>query len=203
MRTVLPDIVIMLALSGLSALSQPPQGATPASDANAPVLEDFKPSSLNQPGQTYPQVNSQNYVRFRIAAPNAQSVSVTLGLGGGGGTRLAKDTNGVWVGTTAGPMDEGFHYYHLSVDGGVFNDPGTLNFYGSTRWESGVEVPAHDADFYALKDVPHGGVQLILFPSKNTNGTPVITPCVCLYAARLRREPRDALPGALFTAWLG
>jgi enterochelin esterase-like enzyme len=174
MRTVLPDIVIMLALSGLSALSQPPQGATSVSDTNAPVLEDFKPSSLNQPGQTYPQVNSQNYVRFRIAAPNAQSVSVTLGLGGGGGTRLAKDTNGVWVGTTAGPMDEGFHYYHLSVDGGVFNDPGTLNFYGSTRWESGVEVPAHDADFYALKDVPHGGVQLILFPSKNTNGTPVI-----------------------------
>ncbi len=48
-------------------------------------------------------------------------------------------------------MDEGFHYYHLSLDGGTFNDPGTLNFYGSTRWESGVEVPAHDADFYAFK----------------------------------------------------
>jgi enterochelin esterase-like enzyme len=37
------------------------------------------------------------------------------------------------------------------------------------RWESGIEIPAHDQDFYALKDVPHGNVQQILFPSKSTN----------------------------------
>jgi enterochelin esterase-like enzyme len=43
-----------------------------------------------------------------------------------------------------------------------------LNFYGSTRWESGIEIPAHDQDFYALKNVPHGRVQQILFPSKST-----------------------------------
>jgi hypothetical protein len=55
------------------------------------------------------------------------------------------------------------------VDGGTFNDPGTLNFYGSTRWESGIEIPAHDQDFYALKDVPHGRIQQVLFPSKFTN----------------------------------
>jgi enterochelin esterase-like enzyme len=136
---------------------------------NEPVLEDFKPSSLNQPGQQYPQVNSQRYARFRIVAPNAQSVSVSLGLGGRGGTPLTKGEDGVWAGTTTGPMDEGFHYYHLTVDGGIFNDPGTLNFYGSTRWESGIEIPAHDQDFYALKDVPHGRVQQVLFPSKFTN----------------------------------
>ena len=140
-----------------------------------PVTEDFKPSTLNQPGQQYPQVNSQRYARFRIMAPNAQSVSVSLGLGGRGGTKLTKGDDGVWVGTTAGPMDEGFHYYHLSVDGGTFNDPGTGNFYGSTRWESGIEIPAQDQDFYAVKDVPHGRVQMVLFPSKYTNTVPVRT----------------------------
>ncbi len=133
------------------------------------VIEDFKPSVLNQPGKDYPMVNSQGYARFRVEAPNAQSVSVSLGLGGRGGTKLAKDEAGVWVGTTEGPMDEGFHYYHLTVDGGTFNDPGTLNYYGSTRWESGIEIPAKDEDFYALKNVPHGNVQQILFPSKSTN----------------------------------
>ncbi len=133
-----------------------------------PSPHDFKPSTLNQPGQEYPQVNSQGYVRFRIVAPYADSVKVSLGLGGRGGTKLTKETDSVWTGTTEGPMDEGFHYYHLNVDGGVFNDPGTANFYGSTRWESGVEIPAHDQDFYALKDVPHGNVQQILFPSKST-----------------------------------
>jgi enterochelin esterase-like enzyme len=65
-------------------------------------------------------------------------------------------------------LDEGFHYYHLTIDGGTFNDTGTLNFYGSVRWESGIEIPAHDQDFYALKDVPHGRVQQVLFPSKST-----------------------------------
>ncbi|WP_233219260.1 alpha/beta hydrolase [Adhaeribacter arboris] len=134
----------------------------------AAVKDDFKPSAFNQPFQEYPQVNSQGYVRFRIVAPQADSVRVTLGLGGRGGTRLTKGADGAFTGTTAGPMDEGFHYYHLVVDGGIYNDPGTGNFYGSQRWESGVEIPAKDQDFYALKDVPHGHVHQVLFPSKST-----------------------------------
>ena len=133
------------------------------------IKEDFQASGLNQPGQEYPQVNSQGYARFRIKATNADSIRVTLGLGGRGGTKLTKGTDGYFSGTTEGPMDEGFHYYHLIIDGGIFNDPGTLNYYGSTRWESGIEIPAHDQDFYALKDVPHGNVQQILFSSKSTN----------------------------------
>ncbi len=137
--------------------------------AQTTVSEDFKPSTLNQPGQEYPQVNSQGYVRFRIVAPYADSVRVSLGLGGRGGTMLTKVSDSIWTGTTEGPMDEGFHYYHLNVDGGIFNDPGAKNYYGSVRWESGIEIPAHDQDFYALKDVPHGNVQEILFPSKSTN----------------------------------
>ncbi len=158
----LKSISIVLATTLIS-------GITSAQTQTAP-LEDFKPSSLNQPGQEYPQVNSQGYARFRITAPKADSVRVSLGLGGTrGGTPLTKVTDSVWMGTTAGPMEEGFHYYHLTVDGGVFNDPGTLNFYGSTRWESGIEIPAHDQDFYALKNVPHGHVEQILFPSKSTN----------------------------------
>jgi enterochelin esterase-like enzyme len=131
------------------------------------VANDWQPSTLNQPGQEYPQVNSQGFARFRVVAPQAQSVSVSLG--GREGTTLTKNADGSWVGTTAGPLDEGFHYYRLTIDGGTFNDPGTLNFYGSTRWESGIEIPAHDRDFYALKDVPHGRVQQVLFPSKSTN----------------------------------
>lgn len=134
------------------------------------IAEDFKPSTLNQPGEEYPQVNSQGYARFRILAPQAQSVVVSLGLGGTrGGTPLKKVTDSLWMGTTAGPMEEGFHYYHLTVDGGLFNDPGAMNFYGSVRWESGIEIPAHDQDFYALKNVAHGHVHQVLFPSRSTN----------------------------------
>lgn len=157
------SIVLVLSIALMSSLAI-------AQTNSSNVIEDFKPSSVNQPGQEYPEVNSQGYVRFKIFAPQAQSVVVSLGLGGAkGGTALAKDENGYWTGTTAGAMDEGFHYYNVNIDGGKFNDPGALNFYGSTRWESGIEIPAHDQDFYALKAVPHGNVQQILFPSKSTN----------------------------------
>ena len=161
MKRYLIGLGLLLTLAGSLCLAQTNQPA---------IIEDFKPSVKNQPGQEYPKVNSQGYARFQVVAPQAQSVVVSLGLGGTrGGTPLTKADDGTWTGTTAGPLEEGFHYYRLTVDGGVFNDPGTLNFYGSTRWESGIEIPAHDQDFYALKDVPHGKVEQILFPSGSTN----------------------------------
>lgn len=153
-------LALLFALTDIICYAQTSQSA---------IIEDFKPSSLNQPGKEYPQVNTQGYARFRIEAPYAKSVKVSLGLGGRGGTILTMAEDSSWIGTTEGPMDEGFHYYHLTIDGGIFNDPGALNFYGSTRWESGIEIPAHDKDFYALKDVPHGNVVQVLFPSKSTN----------------------------------
>ena len=136
---------------------------------NVQPKEDFVPNVMNQPGQKYPQVNSEGYARFRVEAPDAKSVIVSLGLGGRGGTVLRKDKDGVWVGTTEGPMDPGFHYYHLTIDGGVFNDPGTHNYFGSCRWESGIEIPAPDQDFYACRqDIPHGTISEVLYPSPST-----------------------------------
>ena len=61
-----------------------------------PPVEDFKPASSNQWGKEYPQVNSERRARFRIVAPQAQSVTVSLG----GGTRLAKGEDGAWTGAT-------------------------------------------------------------------------------------------------------
>ena len=131
--------------------------------------DDWVPNPMNQPGQEYPQVNSEGFARFRVEAPDAKSVIVTLGLGGRGGTVLRKNKEGVWIGTTEGPMDPGFHYYHLIIDGGVFNDPGTHNYFGSCRWESGIEIPAPDQDFYAWrKDIPHGNIQQVNFWSEST-----------------------------------
>ena len=136
---------------------------------NAKPKEDFRPNPCNQPGQEYPQVNSEGYARFRVEAPDAKSVIVSLGLGGRGGTVLRKGKDGFWTGTTEGPMDPGFHYYHLTVDGGTFNDPGTHNYFGSCRWESGIEIPAPDQAFYQYRpDIEHGNVQQVLFHSNST-----------------------------------
>lgn len=129
------------------------------------VVEDFKPASTNQPGKDYPMVNSEGRVRARISAPEAQRVQLDISAVK---YDLVKDASGVWTGESD-PQDEGFHYYQLWIDGAAVPDPGSLYFYGAMRWGSGIEIPAHDQDIYALKNVPHGQVRQILFFSKSTN----------------------------------
>lgn len=128
-------------------------------------LEDFKPSSVNQPGKQFPQVNSERCVRASISAPEALKVQLDIG---GVKYDMVKDDKGVWTGESA-PQDEGFHYYQLNIDGASVPDPGTQYFYGAGRWGSGIEIPAVDQEFYALKDVPHGLVSENTYFSKITN----------------------------------
>ena len=131
----------------------------------AQVVEDFKVSSTTQPGKQYPQVNSEGRVRTSIAAPQALKVQIDIGAVK---YDMVKDDKGVWTGESA-PQDEGFHYYQLNIDGASVPDPGSLFFYGASRWGSGIEVPAKDQDFYALKDVPHGQIRQNLYFSRITN----------------------------------
>ncbi|MDP4228066.1 MAG: alpha/beta hydrolase-fold protein, partial [Bacteroidota bacterium] len=128
------------------------------------AVEDFKPSATTQQGKQYPQVNSEGRVRISISAPEAQKVQLDLG---GKKYDLTKDEKGVWTGVSL-PQDEGFHYYQLVVDGAQVPDPGSLYFYGAGRWGSGIEIPAKDQDFYALKDVPHGQLRETQYYSKTT-----------------------------------
>jgi enterochelin esterase-like enzyme len=127
--------------------------------------EEFKPSPVNQPGSEYPMVNEKGQVRTQISAPEAQKVQLDIG---GVKYDMEKDAEGVWTGESA-PQDEGFHYYQLNIDGASVPDPGSLFFFGANRWGSGIEVPAQDQEFFALKNVPHGKVEQILFPSKSTD----------------------------------
>jgi enterochelin esterase-like enzyme len=129
------------------------------------VVEDFKPSSVNQPGKEYPQVNSEGRVRVQILAPEALKVQIDIGAVK---YDLKKDEKGVWTGESA-PQDEGFHYYQLNIDGASVPDPNSLYFYGASRWGSGIEIPAKDQDFYALKNVPHGQVSEHIYYSKTNN----------------------------------
>jgi enterochelin esterase-like enzyme len=98
-------------------------------------------------------------------APQAQKVQIDIGAVK---YDLTKDDKGVWTGESA-PQVEGFHYYQLNIDGASVPDPGSLYFYGASRWGSGIEIPAKDQDFYALKDVPHGLVAQKVYFSKITS----------------------------------
>ena len=126
------------------------------------VKEDFVPCASNQPGKQYPMVNSERIVRAQLKAPNATTVKLDLG---GVKYPLKRDENGVWTGDSA-PQDEGFHYYQYEVDGASVPDPNSLYYYGASRWGSGIEIPAHDQDFYAVKNVPHGDLREVSYWSE-------------------------------------
>ncbi len=132
--------------------------------AQSTIIDDFKPASTNQPDKQYPQVNSERRVKAGIIAPQAQKVQLDIG---GRRYDLIKDEKGLWTGISD-PQDEGFHYYQLHIDGAQVPDPGSLFFYGASRWGSGIEIPAKDQDFYALKNVPHGQLREHLYFSKIT-----------------------------------
>lgn len=125
--------------------------------------DDWKPATTNQAGKEYPKVNSEGRVKFRIVAPEAKSVGCTFR----DSSEFTKGDDGAWYGYTR-PLDEGFHYYAIKIDGAEVPDPNSMMFFGAMRWGTAVEVPAHDREFYALKDVPHGQLREIFFDSKST-----------------------------------
>jgi len=116
------------------------------------VVEDFKTTPTTQQEKKFPQVNSEGRVRVSISAPEALKVQLDIAAVK---YDLVKDDKGVWTGESA-PQDAGFHYYQLNIDGASVHDPGSLYFYGASRWGSGIEIPAKDQNIYALKNVPHG-----------------------------------------------
>ena len=153
----------------------------------APVKEDFKPSEVNQQGKQFPQVNSEGRVRTQILAPDANKVQLDIG---GVKYDLVKDEKGLWTGESA-PQDEGFHYYQLNIDGASVPDPGTRYFYGAGRWGSGIEIPAADQDFYAVKDVPHGLVSENIYFSNITNA---FRRCFVYTPAEYAQNPQKRYP---------
>ncbi|MEO8593732.1 MAG: alpha/beta hydrolase-fold protein [Candidatus Solibacter sp.] len=160
----------ILTLTLLPALwcQAPPQTPRPPVEImKTPPVEDFKPSANNQQNKQYPEVNSERRVRTRLVAPQAQTVQLDIG-----GVRypMTKGEDGAWMGVS-NPQDEGFHYYQLQVDGVAVPDPGSVMFYGSSRWGSGIEIPAQDQDFYQVKNVPHGQVREIRYPTKAAPNT--------------------------------
>ncbi|MCU4174311.1 alpha/beta hydrolase-fold protein [Carboxylicivirga sp. N1Y90] len=139
-------------------------GSYCVAQSNDKIVEDFESSSVNQPGNVYPMVNSEGRVRTQVFAPDAKYVKLDIG---GVKYDMVKDSEGMWTGESA-PQDVGFHYYQLNIDGASVPDPGTLLYFGACRWGSGIEIPSDDQDIFAVKDVPHGHVHEILFPSEST-----------------------------------
>lgn len=121
-----------------------------------------------------PVVHSDGRVTVTVDAPDAQSVQIDIK----GRTHdendkqpfdMIKDSDGIWS-FTSSPLDPGFHYYFLFIDGYRFADSSNPLYFGWGRPTNGVEIP--DPNFqstYAPRDVPRGELRMRSYFSEITN----------------------------------
>jgi enterochelin esterase family protein len=135
--------------------------ATPAFAQDA----EFRPASTNVWDAEYPRVSADGRVQLRVHAPHADSVRVNFWSGPK--ELMVKGSDGYWTFTTP-PLAPGLHYYMFHIDGVETSDLGSHAYFGGGKHASAVEVPAPDAAYYSIQDVPHGQVREIWYPSDVT-----------------------------------
>lgn len=130
---------------------------------NAQSADEGVPASTNVTNARYPRILPDNRVIFQVTAPQATSVQIDLQKK----YDLAKNGSGAWRVVTD-PIEPGFHYYSLIIDGGMVADPASESFYGMGRMASGIDIPEKGINFYNAKDVPHGDIRNRIYFSKTT-----------------------------------
>jgi len=136
----------------------------PVASGSAPAVPAH-PSPYNFPGVQYPRIEADSRVTFRLNAPSAQKVQVSIV---NVPFDMVKGADGAWT-YTSEPQAPGYHNYWMIVDGALMLDPGTQAFIGYGHMCNGFEVPEPGVDFYDLKDVPHGNVLIKNYFAKTTN----------------------------------
>lgn len=116
------------------------------------------------PAVISPTVAADGHITFRIQAPKAENVNLSAGdIPGGGQRSFTKGENDIWE-LKIGPVNPGAYRYVISVDGVSTVDPHNPSISESNGnvW-SLVVVPG--SDFMDAKDVPHGAVAAVYYPS--------------------------------------
>jgi enterochelin esterase-like enzyme len=125
-------------------------------------------SETTLPGADGPTIQPDRTITFKLNAPQARAVQVEGGDGlGAGPFKMTRGADGLWTVTTP-PAVPGFHYYWFMLDGVRVNDPASRTYIGYNLETSGIEVPEAGADYYAIRDVPHGTVREQWYFSKLT-----------------------------------
>ena len=112
-----------------------------------------------------PEVSADSHVTFRLSAPNASKVLLEGSWLGAVDLPMTKGADGVWS-TTVGPLSPQLYGYWYIVDGVRALDPSNSETErDGSRYNTMVLVPGAAADLWTFKDVPHGTVEQIWYPS--------------------------------------
>lgn len=114
-----------------------------------------------------PDVQADGSVVFRVMAPDAHSVELfgTWMPGAQDRIALTKDDEGLFE-AHVGPLDSDLYVYVYFVDGVKMLDPNNgIVVRDGGYIESRLAIPGDRADLYDVKDVPHGTLRTVWYPS--------------------------------------
>jgi enterochelin esterase family protein len=154
MRLRIPAVVILIGCAAILPLhgQQAPAPAAPqAAQRPAPIRS--------------PEIHPDRTVTFRLSAPKATEVTLNGSWDGATGLKMTKDDSGVWS-TTVGPLGAQLWGYWYMVDGVKALDPGNGETQrDGSRYDSLLMISGPESELWDFKDVPHGTVQAVWYPS--------------------------------------
>ncbi len=129
-------------------------------------LKERKPSISYHDVNWGVRLEENGDVTFSMHAPAAQTVEVAGISGSFPRDRIAleKGQDGFFSKRVSG-IAQGFHYHEWFVDGVKVTNPNAPFAYGCFGVTNFFEVPRTQDDFWFLKDVPHGDVQIHTYTS--------------------------------------
>jgi enterochelin esterase-like enzyme len=108
-----------------------------------------------------PEIHPDRTVTFRIRAPKASEVSLSLN----GNKPMTRDDSGLWS-LTVGPLEPEIYEYSFTVDSArALDTANTLLKTGQTLGSSLLEIPGTPPRFDEVRNVPHGTIHIRSYTS--------------------------------------
>ena len=126
------------------------------------------PNTASEPPSV--EVGVDHRVTFRMHAPDAHSVTLNGDfLLGAPAVTLTKGADGTWTYTSA-PLTPDSYTYNFTVDGVMVLDTRNQNFKDTPNsLFNFFDMPDATTEFMALRDVPHGRVEAVIYHSASLN----------------------------------
>jgi hypothetical protein len=161
MGAAIAPILLAAPAFGQTAAAQG-EGQAPA--ARVPAVG--RAGAPRGPRVVSPEILPDKSVTFRLLAPKANEVTVTGHWENGTNVPLTKDDQGIWS-VTLGPLSEQLWGYSFTVDGVKALDPGNAELQrDGNRYENLLMISGPADEMWDFKDVPHGQVEAIWYPSQ-------------------------------------
>lgn len=139
--------------------------------ASISALEAQPNPVVDHPRLNSPEILPDHRVTFRLYAPQANVVTLNADWIGAIDLPMTKGEDGVWS-TTVGPLPPQLYGYWYLVDGVRSLDPSNSETErDGTHFNTMLLITGPEDDLWTFKDIPHGIVEQIWYPSSLLNAT--------------------------------